>query len=41
MQLTHDFIQPHSEREISIKMAEKPNENTPLKLELNYAIPSE
>ncbi len=41
MQLTHDFIKPNSTKDITIKLAEKPSETTPLKLELNYAVPSE
>lgn len=41
LQTTHDFIKPHSIKEIQIKLAEKPSETTPLKLEFNYAIPTE
>lgn len=41
MQLTHDFIKPNSIKEITMKLAEKPSESTSLKLEINYAIPSE
>ena len=41
MQVTHDFIKPDSFKDIVIKLAEKPSETTPLKLEINYAIPSE
>ena len=41
MQVTHDFIKPDSSKDIVIKLAEKPSETTPLKLEINYAIPSE
>lgn len=41
MQLTHDFVLANSSKEIVIKLAEKPSETTPLKLQLNYAIPSE
>jgi hypothetical protein len=41
MQVTHDFIKPNSVKDIVIKLAEKPSESTPLRLELNYAVPSE
>jgi hypothetical protein len=41
MQLTHDFIKPGVTKEIIIKLADKPSETTPLRLEFNYAIPSE
>ena len=41
MQLTHDFIKPGTTKEIVIKLAEKPSESTPLRLEFNYAIPTE
>lgn len=41
MQLTHDFIKPGTTKEIVIKLAEKPSETTPLRLEFNYAIPTE
>jgi len=41
MQVTHDFIKADSSKDIFIKLAEKPSETTPLKLEINYAIPSE
>jgi hypothetical protein len=41
MQLTHDFIKPNTIKEITIKLAEKPAETTPLRLEFNYAVPSE
>lgn len=41
MQVTHDFIKPNSVKDIIIKLAEKPSETTPLRLELNYAVPSE
>jgi hypothetical protein len=41
MQVTHDFIKPNSVKEIVIRLAEKPSESTPLRLELNYVIPTE
>ena len=41
MQLTHDFIKPNTTKEIVIKLAEKPSDTTPLRLEFNYAIPTE
>ena len=41
MQVTHDFIKANSAKEIIIRLAEKPSESTPLRLELNYAVPSE
>lgn len=41
MQSTHDFIKPNSRKEISIKLADKPHETNPLKLELNYTIPTD
>lgn len=41
MQVTHDFIKPNSVKEIIIRLADKPSESTPLRLELNYAIPTE
>ncbi len=41
LQTTHDFIYPHSTREIAIKLADKPSETNQLKLEFNYAIPNE
>lgn len=41
MQVTHDFIKPESTKTIVIKLAEKPSDTTPLRLELNYVIPTE
>jgi hypothetical protein len=41
MQVTHDFIKPNSVKDIVIRLAEKPAESTALRLELNYAIPTE
>jgi hypothetical protein len=41
MQVTHDFIKQNSAKEIIIRLADKPSESTPLRLELNYAIPTE
>lgn len=41
MQSTHDFIKPHSTIHINMKLADRPSEKQALKLEINYAIPSE
>lgn len=41
LQTTHDFILPGTTRDIAIKLADKPSESSQLKLEFNYAIPSE